>query len=45
MTSRDDGDDDQRHDPLAVATYVSSLRGENLTGKEPQGKPVPALAK
>jgi cytochrome c oxidase cbb3-type subunit 3 len=30
---------------LAVATYVSSLRGKNLAGKEPQGQPVPALAK
>jgi cytochrome c oxidase cbb3-type subunit 3 len=30
---------------IAVATFVSSLRGKNLTGKEPQGKPVPALAK
>lgn len=30
---------------VAVATYVSSLRGKNLTGKEAQGKPVPALAK
>lgn len=29
---------------IAVATYVSSLRGKNRTGKEPQGKPVPALA-
>lgn len=29
---------------IAVATYVSSLRGKNLSGKEPQGKPVPALA-
>ncbi|HKW82729.1 MAG TPA: cbb3-type cytochrome c oxidase N-terminal domain-containing protein, partial [Burkholderiaceae bacterium] len=24
---------------VAVATFVSSLRGKNLTGKEPQGKP------
>ncbi len=30
---------------VAVATYVSSLRGKNLPGKEPQGKPVPALVK
>src|SRR5215468_3858440 len=30
---------------MAVATYVSSLRGKNLPGKEPQGKPVPALAR
>lgn len=29
---------------IAVATFVSSLRGKNLTGKEPQGKPVPAFA-
>lgn len=29
---------------VAVATYVSSLRGKNLPGKEPQGKPVPAFA-
>ena len=29
---------------VAVATFVSSLRGKNLTGKEPQGKPVPAFA-
>ncbi|TMQ13150.1 MAG: c-type cytochrome [Deltaproteobacteria bacterium] len=29
---------------IAVATYVSSLRGKNLPGKEPQGKSVPALA-
>jgi hypothetical protein len=29
---------------VAVAIFVSSLRGKNLTGKEPQGKPVPALA-
>jgi cytochrome c oxidase cbb3-type subunit 3 len=29
---------------VAVATFVSSLRGKNLTGKEPQGKPVTALA-
>jgi cytochrome c oxidase cbb3-type subunit 3 len=29
---------------LAVATFVSSLRGKNLAGKEPQGKPVPAFA-
>jgi cytochrome c oxidase cbb3-type subunit III len=30
---------------VAVATFVSSLRGKNLTGKEPQGKPVPALVR
>jgi cytochrome c oxidase cbb3-type subunit 3 len=30
---------------VAVATYVSSLRGKNLAGKEPQGKSVPALAR
>jgi cytochrome c oxidase cbb3-type subunit 3 len=29
---------------IAVATFVSSLRGKNLTGKEPQGQPVPAFA-
>lgn len=29
---------------VAVATYVASLRGKNLPGKEPQGKPVAALA-
>ena len=29
---------------ISVAIFVSSLRGKNLTGKEPQGKPVPALA-
>jgi cytochrome c oxidase cbb3-type subunit 3 len=29
---------------VAVATFVSSLRGKNLAGKEPQGKPVPAFA-
>jgi cytochrome c oxidase cbb3-type subunit 3 len=29
---------------VAVTTFVASLRGKNLTGKEPQGKPVPALA-
>jgi len=28
---------------IAVASYVSSLRGKNLPGKEPQGQPVPAL--
>jgi cytochrome c oxidase cbb3-type subunit III len=28
---------------IAVATFVSTLRGKNLTGKEPQGKPVPAF--
>jgi cytochrome c oxidase cbb3-type subunit 3 len=32
-------------DIIAVATYVSSLRGKNVAGgKAPQGKPVPALA-
>lgn len=30
---------------IAVATFVSTLRGKNLPGKEPQGKPVPALAR
>jgi cytochrome c oxidase cbb3-type subunit 3 len=30
---------------IAVATFVSTLRGKNLAGKEPQGKPVPALAR
>ncbi|HEX3757693.1 MAG TPA: cbb3-type cytochrome c oxidase N-terminal domain-containing protein [Kofleriaceae bacterium] len=30
---------------VAVATFVSSLRGKNLPGKDPQGKPVPALAR
>jgi cytochrome c oxidase cbb3-type subunit 3 len=30
---------------IAVATFVSTLRGKNLSGKEPQGKPVPALAR
>ena len=29
---------------IAVATFVSTLRGKNLPGKEPQGKPVPAFA-
>jgi len=29
---------------IAVATFVTSLRGKNLPGKEPQGKPVPAFA-
>jgi cytochrome c oxidase cbb3-type subunit 3 len=29
---------------VAVASFVSSLRGKNLTGKEPQGLPVPSLA-
>lgn len=29
---------------LAVATFVSTLRGKNLQGKEPQGKPVAAFA-
>jgi len=28
---------------IAVATFISTLRGKNLPGKEPQGKPVPAL--
>jgi cytochrome c oxidase cbb3-type subunit 3 len=28
---------------IAVATFVSTLRGKNLVGKEPQGKPVPAF--
>lgn len=28
---------------IAVATYVSTLRGKNLAGKEPQGKPVQAF--
>ncbi len=28
---------------IAVATFVCSLRGKNLPGKEPQGKPVPAF--
>jgi cytochrome c oxidase cbb3-type subunit III len=30
---------------VAVTTFVASLRGKNLTGKEPQGKPVAALAR
>jgi cytochrome c oxidase cbb3-type subunit 3 len=30
---------------VAVATYIATLRGKNLSGKEPQGKPVPALAR
>jgi cytochrome c oxidase cbb3-type subunit III len=30
---------------IAVATFVSTLRGKNLVGKEPQGKPVPAFAR
>ncbi|HEU4734762.1 MAG TPA: cbb3-type cytochrome c oxidase N-terminal domain-containing protein [Kofleriaceae bacterium] len=30
---------------IAVATFVTTLRGKNLPGKEPQGKPVPALAR
>jgi mono/diheme cytochrome c family protein len=30
---------------IAVATFVSSLRGKNLPGKEPQGAAVPALAR
>lgn len=30
---------------IAVATFVATLRGKNLPGKEPQGKPVPALAR
>jgi len=29
---------------LAVATFVTTLRGKNLTGKAPQGVPVPAFA-
>lgn len=29
---------------IAVATFVSSLRGKNLPGKEPQGVAVPAFA-
>jgi cytochrome c oxidase cbb3-type subunit 3 len=29
---------------IAVATFVTTLRGKNLPGKEPQGKPVPAFA-
>ena len=29
---------------IVVATFVVSLRGKNLAGKEPQGKPVPAFA-
>ncbi|HET9624941.1 MAG TPA: cbb3-type cytochrome c oxidase N-terminal domain-containing protein [Kofleriaceae bacterium] len=29
---------------IAVASFVSSLRGKNLPGKEPQGAAVPALA-
>jgi cytochrome c oxidase cbb3-type subunit III len=28
---------------IAVATFVATLRGKNLPGKEPQGKPVPPL--
>lgn len=28
---------------IAVATFVTTLRGKNLPGKEPQGKPVPAF--
>jgi cytochrome c oxidase cbb3-type subunit 3 len=30
---------------IAVATFVSTLRGKNLPGKEPQGKPVPSLVR
>ncbi|HET7503478.1 MAG TPA: cbb3-type cytochrome c oxidase N-terminal domain-containing protein [Kofleriaceae bacterium] len=30
---------------IAVATFVTTLRGKNLPGKEPQGKPVPAFAR
>ena len=30
---------------IAAATFVSTLRGKNLVGKEPQGKPVPAFAR
>jgi len=29
---------------IAVTTFVATLRGKNLPGKEPQGKPVPAFA-
>jgi cytochrome c oxidase cbb3-type subunit 3 len=29
---------------IAVATFVTTLRGKNLPGKEPQGKPVPVFA-
>ena len=32
------------NETIAVATIVSSLRGKNLAGKEPQGQPVPAFA-
>jgi len=28
-------------DVVAVATFVTTLRGKNIPGKEPQGKPVP----
>ena len=28
---------------VAVATFVTTLRGKNLPGKEPQGRPVPAF--
>ncbi|MCX5744810.1 MAG: c-type cytochrome [Proteobacteria bacterium] len=31
-------------DLVAVASFVSSLRGKNVAGKEPQGNPVPAFA-
>jgi hypothetical protein len=27
-------------DVVAVATFVTTLRGQDLTGKEPQGQPV-----
>jgi cytochrome c oxidase cbb3-type subunit 3 len=29
---------------IAAATFVASLRGKNLSGKAPQGQPVPAFA-
>jgi cytochrome c oxidase cbb3-type subunit 3 len=29
---------------IAVTAFVAALRGKNLPGKEPQGKPVPAFA-
>jgi len=29
---------------ISVATFVVTLRGKNLVGKEPQGKPVPAFS-
>jgi cytochrome c oxidase cbb3-type subunit 3 len=31
-------------DVVAVTTFVTTLRGKNLTGKEPQGAPVDAFA-